>query len=80
MKELEERLIKRITPRIEAKVTNKIARQVIDVIKEEEYPPQSQFKKKFLREVKSAQKRIKEGKGRKFKDINELKKFLTSLR
>jgi hypothetical protein len=46
----------------------------------ERYPPESKFKPKFIREVKAAQKRIKQGRGKKFKNIKEFKKFLASLR
>jgi hypothetical protein len=46
----------------------------------ERYPPESEFKPKFIREVKSAQKRIEQGIGKKFKNIKEFKKFLNSLR
>ncbi len=44
------------------------------------YPPEEMFRDEFIERVKEAEKRVKEGKGRYFKDADELNAFLESLK
>lgn len=78
IEKLEELIIERILPKLEKKLEKRLAKKLLVTI--ERYPPESEFKPKFIREVKSAQKRIEQGRGKKFKNIKEFKKFLNSLR
>jgi ribosomal protein L13 len=73
--DIKERIINKILPRLEKKLERRLVKRLAIVTKEE-YPSESQFKKKFVKEVKAAQKRIKEGKGKTY-TYEEFKKILT---
>jgi hypothetical protein len=75
-KELEEKLIRRIIPRIEQRLIPRLTKKIVNEITKEEYPPESQFKKKFIREVKAAQRRVREGKGKTCTCLEFKRKFL----
>jgi len=77
----EERIIKRILPELEERLTYRVIKRVFKSIEKGEiYPPESMFKKEFIESVKEAEKRVKKGKGRKFKNVKELENFLNSLK
>ena len=75
-REIEERIISKILPRIERKLVPKLTKTIIEEINKEEYPPQNQFKKKFIAEIKAAQKRLRGGKGKTYTYEEFKKKFL----
>jgi len=79
-REIEEKIINKILPRIERKLVPKITKRIVDEINKEEYPPEMQFKKSFIRKVKAAQKRIREGKGRTYTYDEFKRKFLKAKR
>ncbi|MBA7512267.1 hypothetical protein ES705_04271 [subsurface metagenome] len=76
----EEELVERIVPKIEERIKYRIVRSIIDVLEEQFYPPEEMFREEFIERVKEAEKRVKEGKARSFKDANELNAFLESLK
>ncbi|MGB2841634.1 MAG: DUF2683 family protein [Halobacteriota archaeon] len=76
----EEQLVERLAPRIEERIRYKIVRSIIDALEEQFYPPEETFREEFIERVKEAEKRVKEGKARSFKDANELNAFLESLK
>jgi hypothetical protein len=78
-KELEEKIIRKVLPEIEEKVAYRIGKKIIQIIQEEIYPPESAFRKEFIKSVKEAEKRIKHGKSKKFKNARELERYLKSL-
>jgi hypothetical protein len=61
IKEIEKQVAK-IMPEIEERVAYKIARKIADILHEEIYPPESMFRKEFIKEVKEALKEVKSGK------------------
>jgi len=76
----EEQLMDRLAPRIEERIRYKIVRSIIDALEEQFYPPEETFREEFIKSVEEAEKRVKEGKARSFKDANELNAFLESLK
>ena len=80
IRELEEKIINRILPRIERRLVPKLTKRIVDKIQKEEYPPESQFKRSFIRDVKAAQKRIREGKGKTYTYNEFRRKFLKAKR
>ena len=76
----EEQLMERLAPRIEERIRYKIVRSIIDALEEQFYPPEEMFREEFMKSVEEAEKRVKEGKARSFKDANELNAFLESLK
>lgn len=76
----EEQLMERLAPRIEERIRYKIERSIIDALEEQFYPPEETFREEFIKSVEEAEKRVKEGKARSFKDANELNAFLESLK
>jgi transcriptional regulator CtsR len=76
----EEQLMERLAPRIEERIRYKIVRSIIDALEEQFYPPEETFREEFIKSVEEAEKRVKEGKARSFKDANELNAFLESLK
>ena len=77
---VEEELVERLAPRIEERIRYKIVRSIIDALEEQFYPPEEMFREELIERVKEAEKRVKEGKARSFKDANELNAFLESLK
>ena len=75
--EVEERLIKHLTPKIE-RIVYKTLRDALP--SELYYPPESTIKRNFIKRVLAAEKRVKAGKGKQFKSIEELKSYLDSLK
>ncbi len=75
--EVEDRLIRHLVPKIE-RIVHKALREALP--NEFYYPPESTIKKSFIKRVLAAERRIKEGKGKTFKNIEELKKYLDSLK
>lgn len=65
-----------IRGRIRIIITYLIEKRIVEVIREEIYPPESVFKKKFIKSVKEAEKRIKQGKGKTYSYKEFKKKFL----
>lgn len=55
-------------------------RSIIDALEEQFYPPEEMFREEFIERLKEAEKRVKEGKSKSFKDANELNEFLDSLK
>jgi len=55
-------------------------RRIIDALEEQFYPPEEMFREEFVKRVEEAEKRVKEGKARTFKDANELNAFLERLK
>jgi len=76
----EEQLVEQLAPRIEEKIRYKIVRSIIDALEEQFYPPEEMFREEFVKSVEEAEKRVKEGKARSFKDADELNEFLESLK
>ena len=76
----EEQLMERLAPRIEERIRYKIVRSIIDALEEQFYPPEETFREEFIKSVEEADKRVKEGKARSFKDANELNAFLECLK
>jgi len=72
----EEKLLKHLTPRIE-KIVYRTVKNMLPT--EKIYPPESNFRKKFIENVGRAEKRVKQGKCKKFKDVKQLKGYLKSL-
>jgi lipoate-protein ligase A len=70
-REIEERIINKLLPKLEKKLEKRL-----EMIRKEEYPPEAMFKKKFIREVKAAQKRIRAGKGKIYTYSEFKKKFI----
>ena len=77
---VEEQLVERLAPRIEERIRYKIVRSIIDALEEQFYPPEEMFREEFVKRVEEAERRVKEGKARTFKDANELNAFLESLK
>ncbi|NQE05790.1 hypothetical protein C5S32_07960 [ANME-1 cluster archaeon GoMg1] len=50
------------------------------VEEEQFYPPEEMFREEFVKSVEEAEKRVKEGKARTFKNASELNAFLESLK
>ena len=73
----EDRLLKHITPKIE-RIVHKTLKEALP--SELYYPPESMIRKSFIKRVLAAEKSIKEGKGKTFKNIEEFKKYLDSLK
>jgi hypothetical protein len=65
IEKLEELIIERILPKLEKRLEKRLTEKLLATI--ERYSPESKFKPKFIREVKAAQKRIEQGKGKNLK-------------
>jgi transcriptional regulator CtsR len=76
----EKQLVERLAPRIEERIRYKIVRSIIDALEEQFYPPEEMFREEFVKSVEEAEKRVKEGKTKTFKNANELNAFLESLK
>ena len=76
----EEDILVRLIPKIEERVTYKVIQRVIDALEEQLYPPEEMIRKEFIRSVKEAEKRVKEGRAIYFKDADELNAFLENLK
>jgi len=76
----EEKIVERLIPRIEERVTYTVVQNVIDALEEQIYPPEDMIREELIDEIKEAEKRIREGKGRSFEKIRELKDFLEQLK
>jgi len=50
----------------------------VDALEEQCYPPEEMFREEFIKRVKEAEKRVKGGNVRYFKDADELDAFLES--
>jgi len=73
----DERLLRHLEP--------KIRRIVYETLKEAlpneiYYPPESKIKKSFVKRVLEAEKRVREGKGKTFKNVREFQRYLNSLK
>ena len=79
VRKVEDRIIERIFPSLEEKLEKRLAKKLGIAIKEE-YPSEIQFKPKFIREVKAAQKRVKQGKGKVYTYEKFKNKFLTKVK
>jgi hypothetical protein len=55
-------------------------RSIIDALEEQFYPPEEMFREELVKSVEEAERRVKEGKAKTFKDANELNAFLESLK
>ncbi len=80
IKDVEARMIERIIPRIEQKLIPRLTKKIMNEIGKEKYPPESQFKKSFIREVKAAQKRVRGGGGRTYTYEKFKKKFSSKVK
>ena len=76
----EAKLVERLAPMVEGKVRYKVVRSIIDTLEEQCYPPEEMFREEFIKRVEEAEKRVKEGKVRSFKNANELNAFLERLK
>ncbi|RCV66002.1 hypothetical protein C5S53_00830 [Methanophagales archaeon] len=76
----EEQLVERLAPRIEEKIRYRVVRSIINALEEQFYPPEEMFREEFVKSVEEAEKRVKEGKARTFKNASELNAFLESLK
>ena len=76
----EEQLVERLAPRIEERIRYRVVRSIIDALEEQFYPPEEMFRDEFVKSVKEAEKRVKEGKAKSFKDADGLNAFLESLK
>ncbi len=72
----EEQLIQKIIPKLEKKLMPKITQKVMDMVHEEFYPPESMFKKSFVKSVDAASKRLRQGKGKIYSYREFKSKFL----
>lgn len=72
----EERLIKHLEPKIR-KIIHETLKDALP--NELYYPPESKFKKSFIKRVLAAEKRIKEGKGKTYTYEEFKRKFLKGL-
>lgn len=75
----EEQFIERVVPRIEERIQHRIIQNIIDALEEQFYPPEEMIREEFIKSVEEAEKRVKEGKAKFLKDINELTDFLNEL-
>jgi hypothetical protein len=73
----EEKLINRLLPVLEKRLSNKITNRVMTMVQEEIYPPETSLKKSFVKDVLEAEKRIKEGKGKTYTYREFKEKFLS---
>ena len=62
------------------KIRYKILQSIVDALEEQCYPPEEMFREEFIKSVKEAEKRVKGGNLRSFKDADELDAFLESLK
>jgi lipoate-protein ligase A len=60
--EEDRKLIERLTPMLEDSLKYKIVRSLIDALEETSYPPEEMIQEDFIRDIKEAEKEIKEGK------------------
>lgn len=49
-------------------------------MEEQFYPPEEMIKEEFIKETEEAEKRVKEGKSKSFKNTEELNEFLEKLK
>jgi lipoate-protein ligase A len=76
----EEQFIERVVPRIEERIRHRIIQNIVDALEEQFYPPEEMIREEFIKSVEEAGNRVKEGKAKSFKDINELTDFLNGLK
>ena len=72
----EDEIIEQLIPRIEERVTYKVIQNVIDALEEQIYPPEEMIREELIEEIREAEKRIQEGRGKFFENASELKDFL----
>ena len=73
----EERLIKHLETKIRKIIHETLKESLPNEIY---YPPESKLKRSFVKRVLEAERRVKEGKGKSFKNIKEFKRYLHSLK
>jgi lipoate-protein ligase A len=78
--EEEQKLVERLAPILEERIGYRILRNIIDALEEQFYPPEEMIREEFVKSVEEAEKRVKEGKAKSFKDADELNAFLESLK
>ncbi len=71
--------MERLAPMMDERIRYNVVRNVTDTLEEQCYPPEEMFREEFIKRVEEAEKRVKEGKVRSFKDVDELNAFLESL-
>jgi hypothetical protein len=76
----EEALVERLAPKIEERIRYTIVQSIINALAEEFYPPEEQLREDFVKRVEAAEKRVKAGTARSFKDGDELMAFLERLK
>lgn len=77
MKMVEEgELVERLAPLIEERIRYKIVRSIIDALEEQFYPPEETFREEFVKRVEEAEKRVKEGKSKRYSYDDFKKEFL----
>jgi len=67
--------IKDILPELEEKAKYDIAERIVEVLREEIYPPESELRRDFLNSVKEARSRVKKGKAKAYKYEEFRKRF-----
>ncbi|MBA7512274.1 hypothetical protein ES705_04278 [subsurface metagenome] len=69
-------LVERLAPLIEERIRYKIVRSIIDALEEQFYPPEETFREEFVKRVEEAEKRVKEGKSKRYSYDDFKKEFL----
>ncbi len=84
MQKMENEIVDRITPiiekRIEARIKHRIVQSIVDTLDENFYPPEEMIKEEYVKQIEEAEKRVKRGEGKSFKDKDELLNYLESLK
>ena len=75
----EAELVERLAPMMDERIRYNVVRSIIDTFEEQYYLPEEMFREEFIKRVEEAEKRVKEGKVRSFKDADELNAFSESL-
>ncbi len=71
--------MERLAPMMDERIRYNVVRSIIDTFEEQYYLPEEMFREEFIKRVEEAEKRVKEGKVRSFKDADELNAFSESL-
>ncbi|MCK5177367.1 MAG: hypothetical protein KAQ92_06580 [Candidatus Aenigmarchaeota archaeon] len=78
--EIADRIIPIIEKRIEARIKHRIVQSIVDTLDENFYPPEEMIKEEYVKQIEEAEKRVKRGEGKSFKDKDELLNYLESLK
>ena len=78
--ELAERIAPMVEERIEARIKHRIVQSIVDTLDENFYPPEEMIKEEYVKQVEDAQKRVKQGQCKSFRNGDELLNYLESLK